>query len=188
MNTNLTPRAEITGARWPRQRRSITATGVVLIGATLMLSGCSGDGGRDAKSVAATHTGQIVSQSRNDYDNIIIGWGEKHSPTEITTPSPDDVTARCFGNGDDLSAVITAPYGWKISVSHPSEVLSVQNTEQDLTAELDTSNKYYPDLREIDWSTPDHVDIAAAPRVPDDWYSPYGANQQMYVSLHVDCT
>lgn len=70
----------------------------------------------------------------------------------------------------------------------PSEVLSVENTEQNLTAELDTSNKYHPDLREIDWSTPDHVDIVAAPRVPDDWYSPYGANQQMYVSIHVDCS
>lgn len=188
MNTSLRTSAETTGAPWPRRNAGIAAAGVVLIGATLMLSGCGGDGGRDAKSVAATNTGQIVSQSRNDYDNIIIGWGEKHSPTEITTPSPDDVTARCFGNGDDLSAVITAPYGWKISVSHPSEVLSVENTEQDLTADLDTSNKYYPDLREIDWSTPDHVDIAAAPRVPDDWYSPYGANQQMYVSIHVDCT
>lgn len=187
MNTSLWPRAEITGARWSRRHRYAT-TCVVLIGATLTLSGCGGDGGRDAKSVSATNTGQIVSQSRNDYDSIIIGWGEKHSPAEITTPSPDDVTARCFGRGDDLSAVITAPYGWKISVSHPSEVLSVENTEQDLTADLDTSNKYYPDLREIDWSTPDHVDIVAAPRVPDDWYSRYGANQQMYVSIHVDCS
>ncbi len=78
MNTSLTPHTEITGASWPRQRRSIPpAAGVVLIGATLMLSGCGGDGGRDAKSVSATNTGQIVSQSRNDYDSIIIGWGRE---------------------------------------------------------------------------------------------------------------
>ncbi|MCZ9635252.1 hypothetical protein [Rhodococcus sp. BH5] len=175
-------------ARTRSRRQLVAVSGVALFGATLMLTACGGDGGRDAKSVTATQHGTIVTHSQNDYGDIIIGWGEKHLPTEITTPSPDDVSARCFGNGDDLSVEITAPYGWKISVSNPSEVLSVENTEQKLEADLDTSNKYYPDLREIDWSTPDHVDIAAAPKVPDDWYSRYGANQQMYVSLHVDCT
>jgi hypothetical protein len=172
-------------------RRALRVGGpVAVLAAALVLGGCGdgGDGGRDAKSVTPTATGQIVTHSQSDYDNIIIGWGYKNSPTEITTPAPEDVSARCHGNGESLSVDITAPHGWEVSAAYPSEVLTVRNTEQNLSGDLDTANKYHPDLKEIDWSTPDQVDIAAAPRVPDDWYSPYGANQQMYVSLHVDCS
>ncbi|MFD0600254.1 hypothetical protein ACFQZ4_54670 [Catellatospora coxensis] len=86
-------------------------------------------------------------------------------------PKPEDVTARCFGNGDDLAVEISAP-GWIIKTSHPSQVLTVENTDQGLSGDIDTTNGYLDSLRSVDWSQPDQLDIAATAAAPQDWNSP----------------
>ncbi|ABH00193.1 hypothetical protein RHA1_ro09150 (plasmid) [Rhodococcus jostii RHA1] len=53
--------------------------------------------------------------------------GENHSDTEITTPRPDQVTARRNGSGDELAVDITAPHNWKIHARSGSQVLAGEN-------------------------------------------------------------
>ncbi len=159
------------------------AAGAMVAGIT----GCgSGDDSRAAKSVEPTGT------YRGPSNPIVIGWGERHEPTGITTPSANDVDARCTGSGDSLAVEITAPYGWTMRAHHGSTVLSVENSDQHLKADLETHNQAVVNGRggreEIDWSTPDQVDFDVTVTVPNDWYSPYGRNQDFYAGLHVNCT
>lgn len=169
-----------------RIRRSAAATAVA-VGALAALTACGGDDGRAAASVSASQSGTVVTDSSDDLGSIIIGWGEQHSDNEITTPKPEDVTARCFGNGDDLAVEISAPQGWIIKTSHPSQVLTVENTDQGLSGDIDTTNQYLDSLRSVDWSQPDQLDLAATAAAPQDWNSPYGTGR-VYLSVHIDCT
>lgn len=164
------------------------ALSIALSGAALAaLTACSSDESRAATSVSASTSGTVVTDSSDDLGSIIIGWGEKHTDTEITTPKLDDVTARCTGTGENLAVDITSPHGWKIKANNPSQTLTVENTEQDLSGEIDTANQFLDTLRSVDWSTPDQVDIAATAQAPADWNSPYGTGR-VYLSLHVDCS
>lgn len=168
-------------------RRSATATAVVAVGALTALTACGSDDSRDATAVSASQSGTVVTDSSDDLGSIIIGWGEKHSDTEITTPKPEDVTATCFGAGEDLAVEINAPHGWNIKASNPSQVLTVTNTDQNLSGDIDTTNQYLDSLTAVDWSQLDQLDIAATAAAPQDWNSPYGTGR-IYLSVHVDCT
>lgn len=164
------------------------ALSIALSGAALAaLTACSSDESRAATSVSASTSGTVVTDSSDDLGSIIIGWGELHTDTEITTPKPEDVTARCTGTGENLAVEISSPHGWKIKANNPSQTLTVENTEQDLSGEIDTANQFLDTLRAVDWSTPEQVDIAATAQAPADWNSPYGTGR-VYLSLHVDCS
>ena len=131
----------------------------------------------------------LITLSFRDVEELML---ERHCPvvnadTEITTPKPEDITARCTGTGENLVVNISAPHGWKIKANNPSQTLTVENTEQDLSGEIDTTNQFLDTLRSVDWSTPDQVDIAATAQAPADWNSPYGTGR-VYLSLHVDCS
>ncbi|WP_225730955.1 MULTISPECIES: hypothetical protein [unclassified Nocardia] len=167
-------------------RASITIAAAVT--STLVaLTGCGGgDGSRTAKAVSASTSGVVVTTDSTDLGSIVIGWGEKHSDAEITTPKPDEVTARCSGNGDGLTVEISAPHGWQVTASKPSQVLTVSNTEQKLSGRIDTTNRYLDTLKAVDWSETDQLDISATADAPKDWHSPYGA-ARVYLALHVDC-
>ncbi|WP_336883043.1 hypothetical protein [Rhodococcus globerulus] len=169
-----------------RTRRSLTVT-VTVVGVLAALTACDSGDSRAATGVSASRSGTIVTESADDLGSIIIGWGEKHSDTEITTPKPEDITARCTGTGDNLVVDISAPHGWKIKASNPSQVLTVENTEQNLSGDIDTTNQFLEALHSIAWSNPDQVDIAATADAPADWNSSYGQGR-VYLSLHVDCT
>ena len=118
--------------------------------------------------------------------SIVIGWGDTHSGTEITTPRPEEVTARCAGRGEDLTVEILAPHGWTIRAADGSPVLTVGNTDQQLpAAELDTTNPLIAALDAVDWAEPDQVDIAAVVDGPTDWNAAHSG--RVYVSIHVDC-
>ena len=169
-----------------RTRRHATLA-VAALGILAALTACGNDDSRAAASVSASTSGTVVTDSTDDLGSIIIGWGEKHTDTEITTPKPDDVTARCTGSGDNLVVNISAPHGWKIKATNPSQVITVENTEQDLAGEIDTTNQFLEALHAVDWSQPDQVDIAATADAPEDWNSLYGTGR-VYLSLHVDCT
>lgn len=87
-----------------------------------------------------------------------------------------------------LAADIAAPHGWKIHARHGSQKLGIENSEQDLApADVDTTNKYRGALQAVDWTQPDHVDIAATVDAPQDWNQADQA-RRIYLSLHVDCT
>ncbi|NRI64844.1 hypothetical protein FEZ60_04725 [Rhodococcus sp. MS16] len=168
-----------------RTRRSITAT--VAVGVLAALTACDSDDSRAATGVSASRSGAIVTDSTDDLGSIIIGWGEKHSDTEITIPKPEDITARCTGTGENLVVDISAPHGWKIKASNPSQVITVENTEQNPSGGIDTTNQFLEVLHSIEWSNPDQVDIAATADAPADWNSSYGQGR-VYLSLHADCT
>ncbi|PCK23271.1 hypothetical protein [Rhodococcus qingshengii] len=168
-----------------RTRRAVTVAAAA-VGVLAALTACGSDESRAAAGVSASTSGTVVTDSTDDLGSIIIGWGEKHSDTEITTPKPEDVTARCTGTGENLAVDISAPQGWKIKASNPSQVLTVENAEQDLSGDIDTTNQFLEALHSIDWSQPDQVDIAATADAPVDWNSPYGTGR-IYLSLHVDC-
>ncbi|MFD9669489.1 hypothetical protein ACFWAY_49435 [Rhodococcus sp. NPDC059968] len=68
--------------------------------------------------------------------------GEQHSVTEITTPRPSEVTARCHGSADTLAVDIAAPHGWNIHARHGSQTLTLTNPDQVLaTVDVDTTNQ-----------------------------------------------
>lgn len=169
-----------------RTRRP-TAAAIAAAAVLAALTACGSDDSRPAASVSASTSGTVVTAATDDLGSIIIGWGEQHSDTEITTPKPEDVTARCTGTGDDLEVNIIAPHGWKIKASNPSQVLTVENSDQKLSGDIDTTNQFLATLTAVDWSQPGQVDIAATADAPTDWNSPYGAGR-VYLSLHVDCT
>lgn len=161
-------------------------SGVAMIGAILLTScvpDTPPDDGHAATSVTPTWTQKSVTGSPVDIGNIVIGWGKKYSPTEITTPAPSEVKARCYP-GDQPQISIRAPHGWIISVNKNSRTVVVNNSEQHLNGYLEMSET----MSEMDWSTPGHVDLAASLKAPDHWDSPYEEAQHMYISLHVDCT
>lgn len=169
-----------------RTRRSFAVVAAA-IGVLAALAACASDDSRAATGVSASRSGTIVTDSIDDLGSIIIGWDEQRSDSEITTPKPEDVTARCTGTGENLVVNISAPHGWKIKASNPSQVLTVENTEQNLSGNIDTTNQFLEALHSIDWSSTDQVDIAATADAPADWNSSYGQGR-VYLSLHVDCT
>ncbi|WP_458682493.1 hypothetical protein [Prescottella equi] len=168
--------------------RTITRTlaAAATLAASAALTACGSDDARDAASVTTSTSGAIVTDTSTDLGSIVIGWGDAHSDTEITTPKPDEVTARCTGRGDDLAVDITAPHGWKIGARHGSQTLTVENTDQNLpAADVDTTNKFLDVLQSVDWSETDQVDIAATTDAPTDWKPAHSGRIQL--SIHVDC-
>lgn len=148
----------------PRSAATIAALAGVALAA---LTACGNDDGRAAAAVAASISGSVVTGENTDLGRIVIGWGETHSDTEITTPRPDEVSARCHGRGEQLAVDITASYGWKIYARRGSQKLGIENSEQDLApADVDTTNKYFDTLHAVDWTQPDHVDTAATVDAP----------------------
>nr|CAR47831.1 hypothetical protein [Rhodococcus sp. PY11] len=167
-----------------QMRRAVLA-GVVLASGLAVLTGCGGQP-RDAAAVSTSFSGRVVTGTSTDLGSIVLGRGDTHSGTEITTPRPDEVTARCTGHGDDLAVEITAPHGWTIRAAFGSPVLTVGNTDQQLeAAELDTTTALIAAPVPVDWSEPDQLDIAVAVDGPDEWSSEHSG--RVYVSVHVDC-
>lgn len=161
------------------------ATATALASAVIMV-GCGSDETRDAASVSTSTTGAIVTDTSTDLGSIVIGWGEQHSDSEITTPKPEDVAARCTGRGDDLTVDITAPHGWKIHANYGSQTLTIGNVDQDLpTADIDTTNQFLEVLQAVDWSETDQLDIAATTDAPTVWNPAHSGRVQL--SIHIDC-
>lgn len=159
--------------------------GAALASGLAMLTGCGGQP-RDAAAVSTSFSGRVVTGTSTDLGSIVLGWGDTHSDTEITTPRPGEVTARCTGRSDDLAVEITAAHGWTIRAVYGSPVLTVGNTDQQLpAAELDTATALIAAPEPVDWSEPDQLDIAAAVDGPDQWSSDHSG--RVYVSVHVDC-
>ncbi|MGW0022179.1 hypothetical protein ACWDUD_28030 [Rhodococcus sp. NPDC003382] len=141
---------------------------------------------RDAAAVSTSFSGAIVTPDSTDLGSIVIGWGQEHAVTAITTPRPEDVAARCTGRGEDLAVDITAPHGWTIRAGHGSPILTVENTEQSLVGvEIDTTDQFVDVVRPVDWSEANQLDIAAAVAVPAQW-NPTDETR-VYLSIHVDC-
>ena len=181
-----------------RNATATTAVTFAALAAVAVLVACGSDGPRDAASVTTSTSGNIVTKTSTDLGSIVIGWGEEHSDTEITTPQPGQVTARCTGRGDDLAVDITAPHGWKIQARHGSPTLRVENTDQHLAAtdidttdrflaaaDVDASSKFLDTLQGVSWSEGDELDIAAAADAPADWQRTHSG--RVYLSIHVDC-
>lgn len=149
------------------------------------LTAC-GEQPRAAAAVSTSFSGQVVTGTSTDLGSIVVGWGDTHSATEITTPQPDETAARCTGRGDDLAVDITAPHGWTIRAEYGSPVLTVGNTDQQLgAAAIDTTAAVVAAPVPVDWSEPDQLDIAAAVDGPDGWKAEHSG--RVYVSVHVDC-
>ncbi|WP_245721174.1 hypothetical protein [Nocardia pseudovaccinii] len=157
----------------------------MIAAAALAAAACGGDNGR-AAAVSASTSGTVVTGNQTDLGSIIIGWGDKHADTAITTPKPEDVDARCVGRGDNLAVDIRAPHGWIITARNPSQRLTVQNTEQKLKGDIDTTNRYLEALKAVDWSEADQLDIAVTADAPKDWKSPTSVGR-IYIAIHVDC-
>ncbi len=167
------------------QMRRAALAGVVLASGLAVLTGC-GDAPRDAAAVSTSFSGRVVTGTSTDLGSIVLGWGDTHSDTEITTPQPDEITARCTGRGDDLAVEITAPHGWTIRAAYGSPVLTVGNTDQQLeAAAIDTTTALIAAPVPVDWSEPDQLDIAVAVEGPVEWSSEHSG--RVYVSVHVDC-
>lgn len=163
------------------------AAAAALTVAALALTACGSSDSRDAAMITTSMTGSIVTDTSTDLGSIVIGWGEQHTDTEITTPKPEDVTARCTGNGENLGVEITAPHGWKVGAQYGSQTLTISNSDQELAAaELDTTNPLLAELQAVDWSEADQVDIAATVAAPAEWESQY-SSPNVYLSVHVDC-
>ncbi|MBC7299813.1 hypothetical protein [Nocardia salmonicida] len=152
------------------------------------LSGCGSDQDvRAAAAVSPSTSGTVITENSTDLGSIIVGWGERNSADEITTPKPSDVTAKCSGlGGDELVVDIAAPHGWRITARKPKQTLTVENSDQNLAAaEIDTANRYLAALTSVDWSQPGQVDIAATAPAPTSWKAP--SPRSFYLSLHVTC-
>lgn len=115
----------------PFSHNTFTKAAATLASAVILV-GCGSDDTREAASVSTSTSGTIVTDTSTDLGSIVIGWGEQHSDSEITTPKPEDVTARCTGRGDELAVDIAAPHGWKIHANHGSQTLTIGNVDQDL--------------------------------------------------------
>ncbi|AII11472.1 hypothetical protein [Rhodococcus opacus] len=170
----------------PRTALTRAAAAVAAFAASAALAGCGSDDVRDDAAVTTSTSGAIVTATSTDLGSIVIGWGDAHSDTEITTPKPDDVTARCTGHGDDLAVDIAASHGWTIHAAHGSQTLSIENTDQNLAAaDIDTTNEFLVTLTAVDWSESDQLDIAATADAPADWSRTH--NGRIQLSIHVDC-
>ena len=163
------------------------AAAALAISVITALTACGGDEGRMAAAVSPSTRGVIVTDASTDLGSIIIGWGQDHSATEITTPRPDQLDVRCYGSGDALAVDIVAPHGWKIHASSGSQILAIENVDRGLVrTDVDATNKYLDIAQSIDWSQPDEVDIAATADTPQGWNSP-PSPARVYLSIHVDC-
>lgn len=155
--------------------------------AVVALAGCSSDDSRPATSVSASTSGAIVTDDSTDLGSIVIGWGEQNSDGQVTTPKPEDVSARCTGAGDDLAVEIEAPRGWTVNAQHGSQILNIENADQGLpAADVDTANQFLDSLHSVDWSERGQLDIAVTADAPTEWDSP-SRTGRVFVSIHVDC-
>lgn len=109
-----------------------------------------------------------------------LGYRDHHTPTRrgLRSLLRPWKTARHGHHG---------PHGWNIHARHGSQILTIENTDQDLTpADVDTTNKYLDTLQAVDWTQPDDVDIAATIDAPQDW-NQTDQQRRIHLSLHVDC-
>ncbi len=67
-------------------RRAALAVPALACGLAV-LTAC-GDQPRDAAAVSTSFSGQVVTGTSTDLGSIVIGWGDAHSDSEITTRSP----------------------------------------------------------------------------------------------------
>ncbi|MFD6356729.1 hypothetical protein [Nocardia tengchongensis] len=149
---------------------------------------CGGSGDRAAKAVSATTTGNVITAESTDLGSIIVGWGVDHSPGEITTPKPEDVTARCTGNGDDLVVDISAPHGWQLTARKTADQkLTIANSDLKLDKQDVDTTTALAAIKAVDWSEKDQVDIAATAQAPKAWKAPASGGTTVYVAMHVDC-
>ena len=128
----------------PRSAATIAALAGVALAA---LTACGG-GGRAAAAVPPSISGSVVTDESTDLGSIVIGWGETHSNTEITTPRPDEVSARCHGRGEQLAVDIRGPS--RLEDPRPPRVPETRDREQRARprprADVDTTNKYLDTL------------------------------------------
>ncbi|WP_288816748.1 hypothetical protein [uncultured Gordonia sp.] len=167
------------------KRRTRAATFAAAAALLVLVAGCGDDApeSRNAKAISPS----TVPSTEADLDAIVLGWGQKLDPNEITHPTPDDLEVTCTGRGDQLKVKITDTNGWKILLAHGSQQMRVENADRGLNADLDAAKIPTP-TPQIDWTQPNQVDIAAHAIVPDTWTSPYGPGQQFHLSAHIDCT
>ncbi|PKZ63563.1 MULTISPECIES: hypothetical protein [Gordonia] len=169
----------------PTKRRLPAAIITAAAAAAMVLVAGCGDDAPDSRSAKAISPSTVPS-AEADLDAIVLGWGQKLDPNEITHPAPDDLEVTCTGRDDQLKVKITDTNGWKILLAHGSQQMRVENADRGLEADLDAAKIPTP-TPQIDWSQPNQVDIAAHAIVPDTWTSPYGPGQQFHLSAHIDC-
>ncbi|MFE0750822.1 hypothetical protein ACFW3F_18065, partial [Gordonia sp. NPDC058843] len=77
-------------------RRVHTATlGAAAAVAIVLVAGC-GDDAPDSRSAKAISPSTVPS-TEADLDAIVLGWGQKLDPNEITHPTPEDLEVTCTG-------------------------------------------------------------------------------------------
>jgi hypothetical protein len=88
----------------------------------------------------------LITLSFRDVEELML---ERHCPvvnadTEITTPKPEVVTARCTGTGENLVVDISAPHGRKIKAANPLKFLQSKTpsrTCQETSTQQTSSSK-----------------------------------------------
>ncbi|WP_063045024.1 hypothetical protein [Nocardia pseudovaccinii] len=115
-----------------KRRATIGLSGAAAItAAAVALTACSSDSGptRDDGGRAGTVTAASSSGNADPLkaSGIAIGVGDRPGATLVTRPTPEQVTARCHGQGDGLTAEVTALNGWHVLLKQGSQTITVEN-------------------------------------------------------------
>lgn len=163
--------------------RHLIKSGAAAVARTAALAGCARDAARDAAAVATSTSGAIVTTTSTDLGSIIIGWGDAHSDTEITTQARRRHGAvhrpRRPGRRHHRPA--------RLDHSRRPRLpdLTIENTDQNLAAaDIDTTNQFLDTLTAVDWSETDQLDIAATADAPAEW--PRTHSGRIQVSIAAD--
>ncbi|MEU6562557.1 hypothetical protein [Nocardia nova] len=109
------------------QAISVIAAGAA---AAAMLAGCGSDAGSpsgDPHSATVTAAASDGNADPLKASGLAVGIGDKPGTSQVTRPTPDQVTARCLRHDQALTVDITAPNGWHASLEQGSQTLRVEN-------------------------------------------------------------
>lgn len=108
------------------------AIGVIAAGAAAaaMLAGCGSEAGSPSDGWHSATVTAAASDGNADplkASGLAVGIGDQPGASQVTRPTPDQVTARCRRNGPVLAVDVTTPNGWHASLEQGSQTLRVEN-------------------------------------------------------------
>ncbi|MFD6356715.1 hypothetical protein [Nocardia tengchongensis] len=192
------PAPNFRNTRWALIAVAAAVVVVVLAVTVWLIVGAGGDRAGSGRAGAVTTAASLGNANPLKRSGLAIGVGDVAGPAQVTQPSPEQISARCHGDGDGLSIDLTAPNGWTVHLVHGSQTLTAANAvlgypAGELTTAagtIDMSNRLnkgggFP--LGITWDKPGggDVEVQFSQTAPANWK--LGSTTEFMLFAHVRC-
>lgn len=168
--------------------------------AVLAIAAC----GSDDDSTEIGRAGTVSKASAGNHANEILRTGyavglDTGSDGHLAYWNPEYFTARCVGTGDQLSVMVSAEGGWRLTLEHGSQTITAENPDLKLppaqfttaAGAISRSQSLNPNGIPLgvtwDRPSPGDVEIRVAEDAPAAWAALATPKNEFVAYLHVSC-